>query len=97
MKTSKLVAWIEDGQVWEGNVLPSGAVALPERPEGFYDWNGVAWVENIASKNASINAPVYAQLAEIDQKSIRAIREGDAVRLATLDAQAAALRATLAK
>lgn len=43
------------------------------------------------------NAPILAQLATIDSKSIRALREGDAVRIAALEAQAAALRSQLRK
>lgn len=39
---------------------------------------------------------IITALATIDQKSIRALREGDAARIATLEAQAAALRAELA-
>ena len=46
---------------------------------------------------AEINAPIYAQLDAIDAKSIRALREGDASRVAAIEAQATALRATLVK
>lgn len=46
---------------------------------------------------AEINAPIYAQLDELDRKSIRALREGDAARVAQIEAQATALRATLVK
>lgn len=41
------------------------------------------------------NAPILVALAAIDSKSIRALREGDAVRTAALEAQAVALRLTL--
>lgn len=43
------------------------------------------------------NAPILAELARIDAKSIRALREGDAVRIADYEAQAAALRVQLRK
>lgn len=46
---------------------------------------------------AEINAPIYAALDEIDRKSIRPAREGDAARLAALEVQAAALRSQLVK
>ena len=46
---------------------------------------------------AEINAPIYAKLDELDRKSIRALREGDAARVAQIEAQASALRATLVK
>lgn len=39
---------------------------------------------------------IKAELASIDQKSIRAIREGDTVRIAEWEAQAQSLRAELA-
>lgn len=38
---------------------------------------------------------IYAQLAEIDKKSTRPLREGETARLAELTAQAVALRAQL--
>lgn len=43
------------------------------------------------------NAPILAALASIDAKSIRALREGDAARIASLESQAAALRLQLRK
>jgi hypothetical protein len=46
---------------------------------------------------AEINAPIYAALDEIDRKSIRPAREGDAARLAALEVQAAALRSQLVR
>lgn len=51
-----------------------------------------------AQPNASeFNAPILAQLAAIDSKSIRPLREGDGARVAALEAEAAALRAQLKK
>lgn len=41
-------------------------------------------------------ADVLNDLAEIDRKSIRPLRDGDNARLATLEAQAVALRVELA-
>lgn len=43
------------------------------------------------------NAPILAQLEVLDAKSIRPLREGDTVRVAAIEAQAAALRAQLMK
>jgi hypothetical protein len=62
------------------------------------------WVEYRANSNrdglelapvlpltaAQHNAPILTALASIDAKTIRPLREGDAVRVAALDAQAAA-------
>ena len=44
-----------------------------------------------------INADTFARLALIDLKSIRPLREGDKVMLATLDAQAASERVKILK
>jgi len=44
-----------------------------------------------------LNEPILAALAAIDAKTIRPLREGDTARVASLDAQAAALRAQLIK
>lgn len=43
------------------------------------------------------NAPIIAQLDELDAKTIRPLREGETARVAELAAQAAALRAQLRK
>lgn len=43
------------------------------------------------------NEEIQARLNAIDAKSIRALREGDAARVADLEAQAAALRSQLVK
>jgi len=45
----------------------------------------------------SANKAILAQLEEIDRKSIRALREGNNVRIAELENQAAALRLQLKK
>ena len=47
--------------------------------------------------NEQINADTFARLALIDLKSIRALREGDKIMLATLDAQAVAERVKILK
>lgn len=44
-----------------------------------------------------INAPILAALEAIDAKSVRPLREGDAVRVAALETEAEALRARLVK
>ena len=41
------------------------------------------------------NNLIYEQLNKIDEKSIRAIRENDTVRIESLEAEAVALRAKL--
>lgn len=44
-----------------------------------------------------VNAPILASLEEIDRKSIRALREGNSVRIAELESQATELRLQLKK
>ncbi len=44
---------------------------------------------------AQINSPLMAALLDLDMKSIRALREGDAAQLKALDDQAKVLRAKL--
>jgi hypothetical protein len=46
-------------------------------------------------QNAIQNAPIIAQLQALDLQSIRCLREPDAAKLASITAQAVALRATL--
>lgn len=47
------------------------------------------------AQNKIANKPIYDQLEIIDLKSIRAMRTNDTGRLATLEAEAVALRAQL--
>ena len=61
--------------------LDQGNTALPKDPPS----------------KAELNAVALANLAAIDIKSIRALREGDAIRLASLEVQAAAERGKLVK
>ena len=51
---------------------------------------------NQASRNAQRKVAILAELATIDLKSIRALREGYQPKIDELDAQAAALRAEMA-
>lgn len=47
------------------------------------------------NQNKVTNQAIYDQLSVIDIKSIRALRENDSVRVASLESQAVALRAQL--
>ena len=63
-----------------------------------YDGNGNMIETREASQTKEeINAPILAQLAAIDVKSTRALREGDATRIADLESLAASLRAGFVK
>lgn len=84
--------WIVDGAVIPFSVVPDGAVS---------DWTQAdedARRAALAATNtpARTRADVLADLAAIDLKSIRALRESNATRIAELEAQAVALRAELA-
>lgn len=61
-----------------------------------YGWAQVELTaDEVAAQTAAYNAPILAALREIDLRTIRPLREGDSVRVAALDAEAAAVRATL--
>jgi cold shock CspA family protein len=61
-----------------------------------YDGNGnIIESRSVQLSNEEINAPILVKLSVIDLKSIRALREGDQVRIDDLEEQAAALRAQL--
>lgn len=55
----------------------------------------LALVEPYTPTPAELNAPILAQLATLDAKSVRALRENDVARIATIEAEAATLRAQL--
>ena len=95
----------------EYKLNPSGSVtrlsdnaSIPADPTNVDYAAYLAWVEAGGVPDpvdpptaAEINAPIYAALDEIDRKSIRPAREGDAARLAALEVQAAALRSQLVR
>lgn len=83
-----------DGSIHDD--MDGQALSLPNWPQGLTE----ATAEQIAAltpipPNPRI-AEIKAELAAIDLKSIRPAREGDTARLATIEAQAVALRAELA-
>lgn len=59
-------------------------------------WRGDRWEIVEAQPPVRTRGDILAALAQIDVRSIRALREGDAARIASLEADAAALRAELA-
>ena len=60
------------------------------------DLDADAIAANKAAQAAARKTAILAELASIDSKSIRALREGNATRIAELEAQAQALRTELA-
>lgn len=83
--------------------LSDGASIPPDSANvdyaAFLAWVGAGGVPDPVGPPSAdeINAPIYVQLDALDRKSIRALREGDAARVAQIEAQATALRATLVK
>lgn len=63
------------------------------------DWKTDPLVLEAFNKKANdlLNAPIYAELDALDLKSIRAIRGGDSIYIASLEGQAQALRDKLIK
>jgi len=59
-------------------------------------WRGGGWEIVEASPPARTRDEILQALAQIDVRSIRALREGDTARIDSLEAQAVALRAELA-
>lgn len=70
------------------HLLPQGCVKITQAETDIFN---VPKPPTIDEQNASLKV----QLDTIDLKSIRALREGDAVRLKALDDQAKALRIQL--
>ena len=68
---------------------------MPLRTREIYANGQLIATEFYEISAAAHNAPIKAQLADIDARSIRALREGNAARLTELETQAAALRAQL--
>lgn len=73
---------------------PSWAIEVPTPPNNGTDlWDGSKWVA-VPNFEAD-NAAVLEQLQALDLKSIRALREGNAARIAEIEAEAVALRSKL--
>lgn len=77
----------------------------PLRPSIWHEWSGFSWVENTAARQADEravhNAALLAEIAVLESKLLRPLREialGDTTqqaRIADLDAQIATIRAGL--
>lgn len=83
--TDKICYWdVESGTQKERDATPQEQAEIDAR-------------RNAPPSKESINAPILAQIAQLDQKRIRPIAEGDSVYLAKLNAQAVELRSKLVK
>ena len=99
-------AYIENGTVKEVarvdpfTIFQPGYAALfvecPDDVEAGWTFDGDQWAAPVPIEPTRTRTDVLADLATIDQKSIRALRENNATRIAELEAQAVALRAELA-
>ncbi len=82
---------------------PAAWMARAGTPAPDYDsqaasafWRGDHWEIVDAQPTGRTRGDVLQDLAQIDVRSIRALREGDTARIASLETDAAALRAELA-
>ena len=83
--TDKICYWDEEAKEQkERDATPEEQAEIEER-------------KNAPPSKESINAPIIAEIAQLDLKRIRPLAEGDSAYLATLNAQIAALRAKLVK
>lgn len=83
---------------FDGAEPPTAAIEVSSAPAHASDtWQNGGWIANADAARDAFNAPILAELAEIDAKSIRPLREGETARVAELAEQAAALRAQLRK
>jgi len=99
-------AYIENGLVKEvARVDPfaifqpayaSQFVPCPDDVEAGWTVSGDQWAAPVPVEPTRTRFDVLADLATIDTKSIRALRESNTTRIAELEAQAIALRAELA-
>lgn len=85
------------------NVPKTLSAQIIPRPSPFHDWSAGAWVLNQAAQTTANNKAIFAQIEELEKQQPRPLREllidpANAFaknKLATLDAQIAALRAQL--
>ena len=84
---------------FEGDRINPSDIAVPQRPDYTYTWDGQAWQPSAATHNV----PILAQIADLESSvTDRRKREAiltDAGRawLADVDAQIAVLRGTLVR
>lgn len=87
-----------DGTPWddsyEGLVWENTQIAKPTKEE-LDQWAKDVEQAYQFQQNKIANKSIYDQLDELDLKTIRALRENDSTRLASLEAQAATLRTQL--
>lgn len=90
MATVQVWAWVA-GEDCDANPIVERVLAdAPTRPAGV---PAAAWLAE--QDVAAWRDEIAARLRTIDARSIRALREGDAARVAALEADAANLRAVL--
>lgn len=83
--TDKICYWDEEAKEQkERDCTPEEIAEIEER-------------KNAPPSKESINAPIIAEIAQLDLKRIRPLAEGDSAYLATLNAQISSLRAKLVK
>ena len=92
----KLDGTLPTGEELDAYILSFAPQLPPVDPFAGVDWSVIeAAVEAAPPTVEQQNAVIKFQLQEIDQKSIRALREGDTARVAALEADAVTLRSQL--
>ena len=84
---------------YEGDQISPSDIAVPQRPDYTYTWDGQAWQPSAATHNAPILAQIADLEASVTDRRLREAMLTDAGRawLADVDAQIAALRGTLVR
>lgn len=93
--TAKEVARVDPFSIFQPGYA-SQFVPCPDDVEAGWTVSGDQWAAPVQIDPTRTRADVLADLATLDTKSIRALRESNATRIAELEAQAIALRAELA-
>lgn len=79
---------------FDGTDPPQGSKEVPVPNHGLDTWDGVKWIPRVLTFEEK-NEDLLAQLLEIDLKSIRALREGDQVKINEWEGKAISIRARL--
>lgn len=93
--TAKEVARVDPFSIFHSSYA-SLFVECPDDVEAGWTFDGDQWAAPAPYVPVRTRADVLADLASIDMKSIRALREGNATCIAELETQAQALRTELA-
>ena len=88
----------KDGQIKHEREIRAMHKNISFGPNTYAELGWLPYVETVAPVDSAVvrRLEIFAALAEIDRKSIRALREDNAARIATLEQDAQSLRDELA-